>query len=65
MSALLNHVEDGQDRVDADLLVIDYFRQRYGIWQKTETVDEKASHRTASMREMMRRRKVELGLMAA
>ena len=65
VSALLNHVEDGQDRVDADLLVIDYFRQRYGIWQKTETVDEKASHRTASMREMMRRRKVELGLMAA
>lgn len=65
VSALLNHVEDGQDRVDADLLVIDYFRQQYGIWQKTETVDEKAIHRTASMREMMRRRKVELGLMAA
>lgn len=62
VSALLNHVEDGQDRVDADLLVIDYFRQHYGIWQKTEMIDEKATLRTASMREMMRRRKAELGL---
>lgn len=62
VSALLDFVEDGQDRVDADLLVIDYFRQQHGIWKKTDTVDEKASHRTASMREMMRRRKVELGL---
>jgi len=62
VSALLDFVEDGQDRVDADLLVIDYFRQHYGIWKKTDTVDEKASHRTASMREMTRRRKVELGL---
>ncbi|MBJ6135776.1 glycosyltransferase family 2 protein [Ochrobactrum sp. Q0168] len=65
VSALLNHVEDGQDRVDADLLVIDYFRQQYGIWKKTDTLDEKGCLRTASMREMIRRRKIELGLIAS
>lgn len=65
VSALLDFVEDGQDRVDADLLVIDYFRQNYGIWKKTATLDEKACHRTASMREMIRRRKIELELIAS
>lgn len=61
VDALLNHVEAGHGRVHADLIVIDHFREKYGIWQKTPQPDESASLRTESMREMLRRRMVELG----
>lgn len=60
VDALLNLVQEGHDRVHADLMVIDYFREKYGIWQKSNTLDERASLRTTSMREMLRRRELEL-----
>ncbi|WP_273727700.1 glycosyltransferase family 2 protein [Brucella gallinifaecis] len=60
VDALLNLVQEGHDRVHADLMVIDYFREKYGIWQKSSTLDERASLRTTSMREMLRRRELEL-----
>ncbi|MFS2325063.1 MULTISPECIES: glycosyltransferase family 2 protein [Brucella] len=60
VDALLNLVQEGHDRVDADLKVIDYFREKYGIWQKSDILDEQASLRTTSMREMLRRRTLEI-----
>lgn len=61
VDALLNLVQEGHDRVEADLLVIDYFREKYGIWQKCGSIDPATNLRTTSMREMLRRRQLELG----
>ncbi|ASV83943.1 hypothetical protein CES85_4726 [Ochrobactrum quorumnocens] len=48
------------DRIEADLLVIDYFRQKYGIWQKGGEIDRETNLRTTSMYEILRRRKLKL-----
>ncbi|MEJ5079713.1 MULTISPECIES: glycosyltransferase family 2 protein [unclassified Ochrobactrum] len=60
VDALLNLVQEGHDRVEADLLVIDYFREKYNIWTKCGPVDPQTCLRTTSMREMLRRHQVEL-----
>ncbi|MNT98161.1 hypothetical protein D3C72_2406830 [compost metagenome] len=60
MDALLNLVQEGHDRIEADLLVIDYFREKYGIWQKGGKIDPETNLRTTSMFEMLRRRELEL-----
>lgn len=61
LAALLDLVDDGNDRVASDLAVIDYMRSHYGIWQKAGPVDRETSRMTASMRELARRRAAELG----
>ncbi len=60
VDALLNLVQEGHDRIEADLLVIDYFREKYGIWQKCGEIDRNTNLRTTSMFEMLKRREVEL-----
>lgn len=60
VDALLNLVQEGHDRVEADLLVIDYFREKYHIWTKCGPIDSQTNLRTTSMREMLRRREAEL-----
>lgn len=60
VDALLNLVQEGHDRVEADLLVIDYFREKYHIWTKCGPIDPQTNLRTTSMREMLRRREAEL-----
>lgn len=60
VDALLNLVQEGHDRIEADLLVIDYFREKYGIWQKGGKIDRETNLRTTSMFEMLRRRELEL-----
>lgn len=54
ISALLNFEEDGFDRVSADLKVISYFRNKYGIWRKSDSVEADFSRMTASMRALVR-----------
>lgn len=53
--ALQHHVEQGHDRVLADLAAIDYFRTRYGIWTPGGEVEPPSLRMTASMRELARR----------
>ena len=55
IDALLALMETGHDRVDADLLVIDYFRRVYGIWARRGPIDRNIEHLTKSMRELARR----------
>lgn len=58
--SLLEMEEVGQDRVRADIRVIDYFRSEYGIWPKCGPVDRDVRHRFISMRELARLRQQEL-----
>lgn len=60
LHALLDLVEDGHGRIDADLAVIDYMRKRYGIWKKGGAPSTEFNRMTSSMRELVRRRNVEL-----
>ncbi|QGA58120.1 glycosyltransferase family 2 protein [Brucella sp. 2280] len=54
--ALHDLVEQGYDRVSADLLVIDYFRNTYNIWKACGKVDKNYKQRaSSSMRELARR----------
>ncbi|WBL32941.1 glycosyltransferase family 2 protein [Sinirhodobacter sp. HNIBRBA609] len=53
--ALLDLVEQGHDRVMADLAAIDYFRQTYGIWQPGGAVEPTNPRMTTSMIELRRR----------
>lgn len=56
VDALLDLVEGGHNRVRADLMVIDYFREKYGIWQAGGQIDENAGIRTETMRAVLKRR---------
>ncbi len=58
--ALLDMEEIGHSRIAADIRVIDYFRCRYGIWQKCGAVDGDVRHRFGTMRELARLRQEEL-----
>lgn len=60
LGALGSLVEDGHGRIQADLAVIDYMRQRYGIWQPGGQPDTDYSRMTASMKELTRRRLADL-----
>ncbi|MCX2698350.1 glycosyltransferase family 2 protein [Ochrobactrum chromiisoli] len=62
IDSLLGFVEAGHNRVNADLLVIDYFREKYGIWKKGGELNQESSLRTGPMRELARRRERELQL---
>ena len=52
IDALATLTETGHDRVDADLLVIDYFRRQYGIWARRGPVERNIKLLTESMREL-------------
>ena len=60
MDALLDLVEDGHGRIEADIAVIDYMRKRYGIWQVAGTPDTEHCRMTSTMKELARRRRDEL-----
>ncbi|MBB6262523.1 hypothetical protein FHS77_003099 [Paenochrobactrum gallinarii] len=54
--ALHELIEDGHGRVEADLLVIDYFRKTYDIWKPCGKVDKHYKQRaSSSMKELARR----------
>lgn len=56
IDALHNLVEDGYNRVNADLHVIEYFREKYDIWKPGGTVlEEHLNHYCPTMREVARR----------
>lgn len=58
--ALLDLVEQGHDRINADLAVIDYMRKTYGIWEKGGGPCVEFNRMTSSMKELARRRNKEL-----
>lgn len=60
LHALLDFVEDGHGRIEADLAVIDYMRKRYGIWAKGGVPSAEFERMTSSMKELVRRRNLEL-----
>ncbi len=53
--ALLDFVEQGHGRVDADLAAIDYFRDKYGIWPKSDARSADRREMTKSMRRLAER----------
>ncbi|GGB08427.1 hypothetical protein GCM10011491_40570 [Brucella endophytica] len=56
IDALHSLVEQGHDRVSADLLVIEYFRQKYGIWKPCGEIDKYYKCRaSSSMKELAHR----------
>lgn len=59
---IMKNVEEGKESVDEEMLVIDYLRKKYGIWKKKKMIEEKEKIRKEQMREMMRRRKEEIGM---
>ncbi|WP_079211301.1 glycosyltransferase family A protein [Brucella pituitosa] len=56
VSSLSDFIEFGHNRVASDLLVIDYFRARYGIWPRDALFDRSQKFRTATMAALARRR---------
>lgn len=60
LEGLLHLVEDGHGRIEADLAVIDYMRERYGIWQVGGLPEGEIARMTSSMKELARRRKARL-----
>lgn len=52
--ALLDHVEQGYGRVEADIAAINHFREKYGIWQKASASAFPQYSMTASMQELFR-----------
>ncbi|WP_273792369.1 hypothetical protein [Brucella anthropi] len=60
IDSLSKLVQSGCDRVDADLMVIDYFREQYGIWPKSDQPGTIKKLRTKTLAEMARRHKAEL-----
>lgn len=59
-SALVKLVEQGYGRVEANLLVIDHFRQVHGLWPKSPGAPEGLGGFCPSMRELAKRRRIEL-----
>lgn len=54
-NALLKFEELGQGRIAADLMVIEYFRMKYGIWQRGGQTEKEFGRMTASMKALARR----------
>lgn len=63
--ALLDHVEEGQGRVAADLAAIAHFRTRYGIWPKSGEAKGRLKSMTRSMRALARLRREEVAALKA
>ncbi len=55
VDALENLVEGAHDRMRADLLVIDYFRERYGVWPRSATAPRRTPAQTPTLAELARR----------
>ncbi len=55
LNALLKFEELGQGRIAADLMVIEYFRMTYGIWQIGGQSEKDFGRMTASMKALLRR----------
>lgn len=61
LDALHDLVDQGHDRVSADLLVIEYFREKYGIWKPCGKVDNYYKQRASSSMKELARRRLEKG----
>ncbi len=61
-NSLAKRVEQGYGRVEANLLVIDHFRQVYGLWPKSQGAPEEHGGLSPSMRELARRQRAKLEL---
>lgn len=60
IDALVDLVQEGKDRSAADIQVINYFRDTYGIWTKCGAVDTDYSRMTKTLRVLAKKRIKEL-----